>query len=246
MYGQADATHARPTCGDGFQHVTGLVGPLVPIYGGSQFRVTLDLSGVSGNFGAKLGFRTAAVSPDVPDAWADSTTVRSSATNVAEDFSLSGATGKMWGQARVSIAASSGVGEATGALSALVDAWDRPLVVASVAVEPSINASQNGYVVVGDRVPALGLAGVMGAIRYTGASGTLGYGLAVRSYTTGAANPSSWTDLFTASNVTADELRNTGSLTVSPGVVEWVEFAMKLSGTDARGNLALYLAGRDG
>ena len=223
---------------------TGLVTPAMLMYGATTLRALGELRAVSATFGGKLGYRTSAVLNDRPDAWTDSGTVRSTADNFAEDFSLTAITGKLWIQARWAGAASSGAAEALASVSAMVDAEQTPLALARVEVEPVTNSSQTGYVVVGGRVAALGLAGVMAGVRLTGASGTLTYGLAMRTYKAEGADPSTWTDLATYSNITADELRKSGDLAVTPGTNGLVEFAIKVSGTDARGTLDLLLAGR--
>jgi hypothetical protein len=217
------------------------------IYGESNVRTMLELQAVTGSFGAKVGFRTAAVRTDVADPWsATEGTVRSANGAFVQDLDVSAIKGKLWVQFRV------GVGLTGGAAPA--EAWARYriatrrnavlLATKAIEVEPTINSASSAYIPIGRVSAALGVAGFMFAFVYSGAAGSITYGPAYRTFDVNNLNPSPWTDLATYAGITADELRNSGDEPVPPGIKGFIQPGVKISGPGARGTLRVLVAAR--
>lgn len=226
---------------------TGITLPWTLIYGESTVRTMLEIRAVTGNFGAKVGFRTAEVRTDAPDTWSEiEGTVRSTNGTFVEDLDLSSVTGKLWIQFRV------GVGLTDGAAAA--EAWARYriatrrnavlLATRAIEVEPIVNSGENTYIPIGRVSGALGAAGLMFAFVYSGAAGSITYGPAFRTFDVNNVKPSTWTDLATYTGITTDELRNSGDKAIVPGTKGFIQPGVKISGKGARGNLRVLVAAR--
>lgn len=226
---------------------TGLTLPWTLIYGESSIRTLLELRAVTGNFGARVGFRTADVRVDVPDTWSTlEGTVRSTNGHFVQDLDLSAFTGKLWVQFRVAAGLTAG--------TAAAEAWARCRIVTrrnavllatrAIEVEPTINSAEHAYVPIGGVSGALGAAGLMFAFAYSGAAGAITYGPAYRTFDVNNLNPSAWIDLATYANITNDELRNSGDRAIAPGIKGFIQPAVKIHGTGARGNLRVLVAAR--
>lgn len=226
---------------------TGVTLPWTLVYGESKIRTMLEVGAVTGNFGAKVGFRTAEVRTDRPDAWSTvEGTVRSTNGSFVQDLDVSAATGRLWVQFRV------GVGLTAG--TAAAEAWARCriatrrnavlLATRNIDVQPSVNPQGEAYIPVGRPAAALGATGLMFAFVYSGASGSLDYGPAYRTFDVDNLSPNAWTDLATYSGITGDELRNSGDRAITPGAKGLMQPGVRISGPGARGSLRVLVAAK--
>jgi len=219
--------------------------------GESTVRTTLELRALAGNFGCRVGFRSADVRTTLPNAWSTSAvgTARTSNGDYVEDVDVSGLiSNAMWLQPRIEARLTSGSSVAE-ALAAMRIAAKRKGVVTgtqSILLQASTNNSESAYIPVGRPMSALDVDAMMFAFSLTGLAGTLGYAPVYRTFDSSAfLSPSAWSsDLATYSSITADEDRNSGILTVTPGTKGLVQAGVRITGTDIRGSLRVAVATR--
>lgn len=225
---------------------TGITLPWTLIYGESKVRTMLELGAVTGNLGAKVGFRTAEVRTDAPDAWSTiEGTVRSADGAFVQDLDVSAVTGKLWVQFRTGVALTGGTAAEAWARYRIVTRRNAVLLATrTIEVQPTVNSQGDAYVPVGRPSAALGVAGLMFAFVYSGAAGSLTYGPAHRTFDANDLSPSAWTDLATYPAITGDEMRNSGDRAISPGLKGFIQPGVKISGPAARGTLRVLVAAR--
>lgn len=225
---------------------TGLVGPWFLLHGTTTLRVLATLRALEATFGAKIGYRTAAVLTDQPDAWTDSATGRSTAGQFVEDFSVGAISSKLWIQPRIGAGLTSGAtsAEAFGMLQAMTQSKGVIVAATEVEAEPSVNSGETAYVPVGDLFPALDLAGIMAGFTVFGVNGTLAYGVAIRYFDGDPTVPGAWVDLASYTSITADETRNSGDLSTTPGTKTLAQIGIKFSGTGARATIRAVVSAR--
>jgi len=250
MPSKISKTHRRQVVAESTSNVTGFTLPWILALGESTLRTTMELRAIGGNFGARVGFRTAAVQTTKPSAWSTSTTGTNRSTNgvFVEDIDVSSLiSSAMWLQPRLEVGVTSGSGVAE-ALAAMRIATRRKAVVTGASgldLQPVVNSGEDAYIPLGKPTSALDLNAMMFAFSLTGLSGSLSYSPAFRTFESSAFYaPSAWTDLATYSSVVADENRNSGVLTVAPGTNGLVQAGLRVKGTDVRGTLRVVVASR--
>lgn len=203
-------------------------------HGMDTLRVLQVFRAADSTYRGKARIRFAAVRTDQPGAWTDSATLRSTNGAFAEDFDTSGTTDPIRVQVASAGSATSGVAEALVRVQGSRSGHAKLLGTRRVNITPSTNSTQTSYEVL-YRVPAQNLAGFMAACQVRVEGGTLAYGFGYRVYTDGTEPSGAWTSLSSYTSITADELRNTGELAVTPGTNLWCELAVKWAGTDVVG-----------
>jgi hypothetical protein len=209
--------------------------------GTNGLRLMDEMQAKEGNHQQKVCWRTAEVLTDFPDAWSYSSNVHTTngAVNV-EDFTPTA--GKMWVQGGLSVAASSGSGQALASLLAGVAGEGRIVATGTIDVQPDVNSGQAAYHLIGEEFPAQGMSNLMFAAVIKGVDGTLGWQPAVR-YLNRPDAPGNWSDLWSAQSPTASTRTNSGSLGISPGTNMFAQVGIKITSTAARGSFALIVAG---
>ncbi|MEQ1503850.1 MAG: hypothetical protein ABMB14_16535 [Myxococcota bacterium] len=228
-------------------YTTMLLGPVMLAYGSDTLRVTGMLRALAGSFGAKVRYRTFTARVEEPDAWVDSATVRSAAGEFSEDFSLAAIGSKLWIQPALAGATTAGAAgaEAFAAFQGWTKSNGVALATQTFEIEPDVNATQNSYLTVGKRIPALGLTGLMFAAVVRGVGGTLKWNVASRLVQADPAYPGAWVDLLGVdAQATGNTSWNSGNLAITPGVNATIETALKIPANNARGTITLIVAGK--
>jgi len=202
-------------------------------HGAEVLRVFQDVQAVTANWRSKAGYRFAQVRTASPGAWVVSATARSAAGQFVEDFNTAATTDQMWIQARVSgYASAAGLAEAQSRVQASLDETAEIVAARTVNVVP-VPSGAKAYVPVSDPFVANDLTGVMAALVFNYASGTVSYGLAIRFFNDPDYPTGTWTDLYTRSSITATEEKNTGDVGTTPGTTQWAQLAVFYGGADA-------------
>ena len=219
--------------------------------GESTVRTTLELRALAGNFGGRVGFRSADVRTTQPNAWTTSAvgTARNANGVYVEDVDVSSLiTNAMWLQPRIEARITTG-SAAAEALAGMRVAAKRLGVLAgtqNILLQATANSGQSAYIPIGRPMSALDVDAMMFAFSLTGMAGTMSYAPVYRTFDSSAfLSPSGWSsDLATYSSITSDEDRNSGVLTVTPGTKALVQAGVRIGGTDIRGSLRVAVATR--
>jgi hypothetical protein len=225
-------------------YVTTLTTPWQVIAGGATVRSLLELQNVTGNFGAKVCLRTAAVRTSDASAWSEFQTTRSANGTYANDIDLTATTGAFWAQLGLAVGLTSGTAaaEARAHLAGSVQSNAHLIASAAIPLTPSVNSGEGAEISVGPPVSALGITGLVYAFSLEGVAGSVNYGAAYRTFDLRADKPGAWTVLTSHTNVTADETWNTGTQSVTVTDKLLLQPAVTVGGTSAQGTLRVLVA----
>lgn len=216
-----------------------MTGPWLILFGGSSLDTALDLRQVETNFAAKVGWRTADVFGELPNAWETLGTQRTTNATHSEQFSLATKTGQMLVQAGVFTALTSAGNPKTAATRLWYSVRDGGWVIARQRVQLTPSGS-NVITPIGAPFPCAGVTGLMFALNFTGIAGTIVSPTCLfRPFDSGDPRmPGPWSSTVAAlSNVTADGPVNSGNLTTTTAgkMLGQAGFQYSTSGTNPNG-----------
>jgi hypothetical protein len=222
-------------------YLTKMTGKWVLLYGSGTLGVRImdELRQPTANWAQKSGYRTAAVSPDFPNAWVLASTPRTNVGCTPEDFTP--AAGAMWIQACLAGAATSGTAEALSGLQMSVKSAGEIVATGQVQLEPDLNSTQTAYFPIGDPIPAAGLSGMMFAVVSSGVNGTTTFQAATRTMDR-ADEPGVWTDQGSANTITQNDRWNSGDISITASTM-LIQPGIKVT-TASRALLQVLVAGR--
>jgi hypothetical protein len=225
-------------------YVTLITTPWQLIAGGATVRSLLELQNVTGNFGAKVCLRTAAVRTSDAGAWSQFQTTRSANGTYASDIDLTATTDAFWAQLGLAVGLTSGTAaaEARALLAGAVQSNAHLIASAAIPITPSVNSGESAEIPVGPPLSALGITGLVYAFSLEGVAGSVNYGAAYRTFDLRADKPGAWNVLTSHTAVTADETWNTGVQTVTVTDKLLLQPAVTLGGTSAQGTLRVLVA----
>jgi hypothetical protein len=225
-----------------------LLGPWMLLYGGSSFVASVDLQAIEASFGAKLVYRTAAVTAAGPDSWGTPTSAFTTAGPHANSFDVSTTTDQLLIQAAVAPGLTAGTTPKTafGRLWCSVKGGGVVVARQKFVLTPS---SGNLILPIGTPFPCAGVTGLMFAFLFTGVSGTIASPACVwRSFDSGdPQKPGAWSAaLTTLANVTTDTAANSGSLavTTTDKLMAQAGFKYSTSGTDPNATVDVIVAAK--
>ncbi|MCB9698684.1 MAG: hypothetical protein H6738_18020 [Alphaproteobacteria bacterium] len=228
--------------GDVMQFAT----PWMLLFGGSSLVTGLDVRGLETNAGVRVGWRTADVLGERPNAWQTLGTQRTSNDSFLESFDVSAETSSLLVQAAVFAGLTTGT-TPKGAFTRLWAAQqDAGMVVARQRVE-LLPSSTTVSIPIGAPFPCVGVTGLMAAIVFYGVQGTIvAPSFVWRPYTIGDKRfPGSWSTVTTGSNITGDGLLNTsGSITTSSAIMGQAGLQYSTSGTTPNGVAEVIVAAK--
>lgn len=201
-------------------------------HGMDTLRLLEVVRAADATFRAVGSYRFVAVRTDRPGSWTNSATTRSADGVYCEDFDTSATTDQMYVQGRIAASSTSGVAEALTKIQMSRDGEAKIVASEEINITPSTNSGDTSYKILA-QVPAQDLASFMAACQARVSAGTLSYGFAYRVFEDGTDPEGTWTSLSSYTGITADELRNTGELSVTPGTNMFCQLAIKWGGTDA-------------
>jgi hypothetical protein len=211
--------------------------------GTDTVRLVDELQLLTDNYRHKGQYRTADVSTDFPNAWAQGTFRNG---NGVSQEDLTPVTGALWIQAGIATSASSGSGEAWASIQLATPGRDQLIGSRSIEINPVVNSGENETFKIGQKFPAFGLTGLMMGVIYTGSQSgapTVAYRPVVR-YFNSEMGAGTWTDMAnTSGNITANERRNFYETSLTTGNAMWGEIGLKLS-TSTRGNFQVVAAAK--
>jgi hypothetical protein len=234
--------------GDSSDYRLRVVGPWMVLFGGSVLGTSLDLRALETNLGVKVGWRTAAVQTDQPDAWESLGTARTANGTHLEAFDTSGKTSQLFVQAAIVTALTSGATPKTAWSRLWTTVRDAGWIVGRqrIQIQPS---SGNIIVPIGQPFPSAGVSALLFGFVFTGVSGTISSPACVwRSFDSGDPRmPNAWSSaLTTLSNVTTDSNVNSGtlSITTTGKIMAQPGFKYSTSGTDPNGVVDVVVAAK--
>lgn len=225
-----------------------MTGPWMLLYGGTSFVASVDLRAIEANAGVKIGWRTAAVRSDVPDAWEALGTQRTTNGSHPESFDTSAKTGQLFVQGAVFTALT------TGAVSKNVYGrfWSSVKGAGWVVARQRIllRPSSSALVIpIGKPFNCTGVTGLMFGFVFNGISGTIDNPACVwRSFATGdPQQPGTWSSsLATLTDVTADSVVNSGNcpIVTADKLMGQAGFKYLTAGVDPNGTVDVIVAAK--
>lgn len=195
--------------------------------GASKLRVVDEIRARSGGYSHKVAVRTAEVTPRRPGSWSLSSARN---TNVATPENFSPGAGVMWMQVGLAPGAEGGtVGDALASIQAFAISDADVIASQRIQIQPDLNASSTAYYLLGKPIAAVGLSEFMYAIILTGVSGTTTMQPAVRYFDVEDDATGSFTDLGSTYSPSANDFKNWGALSLTPGTVGFAQAALKVT-----------------
>ncbi|MCB9683671.1 MAG: hypothetical protein H6735_01360 [Alphaproteobacteria bacterium] len=228
--------------GDVMQFAT----PWMLLYGGSSLVTGLDVRAAEANAGLRVGWRTADILGERPNAWQTLGTQRTANNEYLESFDVSAETSSLLVQAAVFAGLTTGT-TPKGAFARLWAAQkDGGMVVARQRVE-LLPSSTTVSIPIGAPFSAVGVTGLMAAIVFYGVQGTIvSPSFVWRPYTIGDNRfPGTWSTITTGSNITGDGLLNTsGAITTTSALMAQAGFQYSTSGSTPNGVADVIIAAK--
>ena len=220
--------------------------PWMLLFGGASLVTGLDVRALEANGGVRVGWRTADVLGELPNAWQTLGTQRTTNDKFLETFDVSAQTSSLLVQAAVFAGLTTGT-TPKGAFTRLwASVKGAGMVVARQTVE-LVPSSTAVSVPLGAPFPAAGITGLMAAITFYGVQGTIvAPSFVWRPFTLGDPRfPGSWSTITTGSNITADGVLNTsGSITTTSALMAQAGLQYSTSGTTPNGIAEVVVAAK--
>ena len=226
----ADGPNAKPR----------LFGPWMLLFGGTHLDTTLDIRALEASCGVQVGWRTAPVQSEAPNAWETLLTSRTADNTYAEAASVSAKTSDLLVQAVVWAGLTTGTAPKTAHVRLWSAVRGAGWVVARQRVQ-LLPSSTNVILPIGDPFNCPGVTDLMFAVQFVGIQGTIvSPSCEWRSFETAdPRKPGAWVSsaLHTFSNVTADAGVNSGTLpvTTSGKLMAQAGLRYSTSGSDPNG-----------